>query len=259
MEVVVTSLVGLIPAAGQAKRLVPLPGSKELLPVAFTETIADGATLVRPKVVSQYVLEAMNLAGVDKAIMVLGKDKLDILRFYGNGGDFGIHLAYLVVDRLVGMPYTLNQAFPWLSGETVLFGMPDTIFTPRDAFAQLLRRHRATRAAVTLGLFPTNQPHRFGMVVLGAEDRIIQVIDKPEHTDLNLLWGIACWSPQFTAFLNEYLSKSLPSGREVVLSEVFQAAVDADLLIHGVRFEEGEYLDVGTPEDFRSAVQRFSR
>ena len=35
-------LIGLIPAAGKATRIAPLPGSKELFPVGFTETLVNG-------------------------------------------------------------------------------------------------------------------------------------------------------------------------------------------------------------------------
>ena len=50
-------IVGLIPAAGRATRLAPLPCSKELVPIGF-QTAADGADR-RPKPVSQYLLDRM--------------------------------------------------------------------------------------------------------------------------------------------------------------------------------------------------------
>jgi len=53
-------LVGLIPAAGQAKRVSPLPGSKELFPVGFREVEVGGHVQLRPKVVSQYLLDNMS-------------------------------------------------------------------------------------------------------------------------------------------------------------------------------------------------------
>ncbi len=50
-------VVGLVPAAGEAKRLGKLPCSKELFPVGF-HRVGDGGQ-VNPKVVSQYLLEKM--------------------------------------------------------------------------------------------------------------------------------------------------------------------------------------------------------
>lgn len=252
-------VVGLIPAAGRAKRLTLLPGSKELFPIGFYNATLGGRVCLRPKVVSHYLLEAMVLAGVTKVYMILSKEKCDILRYYGDGAEFGAPIAYLVIDHFSGMPYTLNQAQPWLMDDTVIFGMPDTLFTPTDVFVDLLKRHSATRDDLTIGLFPTSNPQRFGMVALAAGDRVLKVIDKPAQTNLTHMWGMACWSPCFTHFMGEYLQKiPPPSEREVVLGDVFQAAVDEGLNVGAVRFDDGQYIDVGIPEDLRYAIQRFS-
>ena len=62
-------IVGLVPAGGQGKRMGNLPLSKELFPVGFQAL--DGENLVRPKVVSYYLLEKYRKAG----IKVVGKIK----------------------------------------------------------------------------------------------------------------------------------------------------------------------------------------
>ncbi len=251
-------LIGLIPAAGQAKRISPLPYSKELLPIGFYELSVNGNVISRPKAVSQYVLESMVSAGVERVYIILNRNKFDILRYYGNGSEFGVSIAYLVVDHLGGMPYTLNQAQPWLTDETVLLGMPDTIFTPANAYVRLLTHHNADNDDLTIGLFRTNLPHRFGMVELTPDDRVLYIIDKPPQSDLIWMWGVACWSPQFTQFMNEFLSERPPAEREVVLGDIFQAAIQAGLQVRAVRFDEGTYLDIGTPEDLRLAIERVS-
>ncbi|MGH8730039.1 MAG: hypothetical protein ACREV9_18180, partial [Burkholderiales bacterium] len=57
------NVIGVIPAAGRALRLQPLPCSKELFPVGME----DG----RPKVVCHYLLEKMRAAGIAKACIVI--------------------------------------------------------------------------------------------------------------------------------------------------------------------------------------------
>lgn len=253
-----TTVVGLIPAAGRARRISPLPGSKELFPIGFCHTTEGSPSKIRAKVVSEYLLESMVLAGAKRIFMILNKRKWDILCYFGDGNKFGTAISYLVVDHLRGMPFTLNQARPWLKDETILFGMPDTIFTPRDAFVQLLGQHRQNGNDLTLGLFRTNTPHRFGMVGLGQSDHVALVVDKPAQTDLTYMWGIACWSSCFTSFLDDQLQNAVFNGREVVMGDIFQSAIEERLKVRGVRFDSGEYVDVGTPEDLRHAVQHFS-
>jgi glucose-1-phosphate thymidylyltransferase len=251
--------VGLIPAAGQAKRVSPLPGSKELFPIGFREVAIEGHVEIRPKVISQYLIDNMLRAGAGKIWMVLSKGKTDIMQYYGDGAGFGGHFAYLIMDRMWGMPYTLDQAWPWINHSYVLFGMPDTIFTPEDSFSKLVHAHDLTGADVTLGIFSTEHPEKLCPVLLDDSGRVLDMTDKPVKPTLRNTWGCACWSPSFTDFMHEYLCGLGQPGSEVVLADVFRAAIKADLNVRGVSFENGEYIDVGTPEDLVVAVHRFSK
>jgi glucose-1-phosphate thymidylyltransferase len=72
-----SKVVGLLPAGGKAKRIAPLPCSKELFPIGCQDLRQDLG--IRPKVVSHYLLEKMRLASVTKVYIVLRKGKyLDI-------------------------------------------------------------------------------------------------------------------------------------------------------------------------------------
>lgn len=252
-------VVGLIPAAGVAKRVSPLPSSKELFPVGFREIEIEGQLQIRPKVVSQYLLDGMFHAGAQKVWVVLGRHKPDIMQYYGDGTQYGGPMAFLVVENSLGMPHTLDQAWPWLSGDTVLFGMPDTIFAPSDTFARLLCQHRDSGCDVTLGIFPTDRPEKLCPVKLDRDGRVIGMTDKPPHSDIMNTWGCACWSPSFTEFMHCYLAQASSSHQEVVLASVFRAAIEAGLGVEGLFFADGEYIDIGTPEDLVMAVRRFSQ
>jgi glucose-1-phosphate thymidylyltransferase len=175
-------LVGLVPAAGQGKRVSLLPCSKEIFPVGFTVPEGNGDQQARPKPISLYLLERMMLAGVSRVIIVLSREKWDVVRYYGGGAQYGLDIAYLVQDNAWGMPYALAVASPWLDDATVLFGMPDTIFSPIDAYERLLIAHSKTDAELTLGLFPTATPQRFGMVAYDTSFRMLHTVDKPRQT-----------------------------------------------------------------------------
>jgi glucose-1-phosphate thymidylyltransferase len=137
----------------------------------------------------------------------------------------------------------------------VLFGFPDTIVEPDDAFSRLLATHRATEADLTLGLFPTDRPGAFGMVRLEG-DRPVELIDKPRETDLRLMYGMACWGPRVTALQPALLARA-PADRECVPGDIFAAAIAAGLRVRSVTFAEGRYLDVGTPAELNRAVERY--
>lgn len=255
-------LVGIIPAAGKGTRVTPLPGSKELFPVGFGEIEMEGKKRHYPKVVSQYLVDQMVTAGAEQIYMVISEGKWDILRYYGSGKRFGAHIVYLMVDDMIGMPYTINTAFPLVKDATVLFGMPDTIFRPDDALRLLLAQHERHKADLTLGLFATDQPWRFGMVGYDDEYRLTACIDKPGRTHFNFMWGNACWGPAFSKLLNDGIQAALSgesNKREIVLGDYFWKAVEAGLNVRVYPFDQGEYVDIGSPKDLMWAVRQFAQ
>jgi glucose-1-phosphate thymidylyltransferase len=166
-----------------------------------------------------------------------------------------------------GAPYTLNQAFPFLQDTLVALGFPDIIFQPDDAFVHLLARQAATNADVVLGLFPTDQPHTADMVDLGNNGQVRRIIVKPIQTNLRYTWIIAVWTPAFTHFMYEYLtaiqatdghdqaSNNRSEQREMFIGDVVQAAIEAGLRVEKFLFPDGNYLDIGTPDNLVKAVR----
>lgn len=158
--------IGLLPAGGQATRISPLPGSKELYPIGFRYQ-EDGG--LRPKVVSHYLLEKMRLAEIRKAYFVMRPGKWDIPTYYGDGSLLDMHLGYLTVHLPFGVPYTLDQAYPFVKDAIVALGFPDILFQPDDTFKRLLARLNTSSADVVINLLPFEHPHKGGMVDFDAE------------------------------------------------------------------------------------------
>lgn len=247
-------VIGLLPAGGQATRLSPLPLSKELYPIGF-RTDAEGKS--KPKVVGHYLLEKMRLAGIDKAFFILRSGKWDIPAYFGDGTLLDMHLAYLTVHVPYGVPYTLDQAYPFVSNAIVALGFPDILFQPENAYMQVLKRLTTNQTDVVLGLFPTQQYWKAGMVEFDAAGRVSQIIEKPQQTNLKYMWAIAVWNPRFTQFLHEYLQSYTP-GTELPIGNVIQAGIEAGLHVEAEAFSDGSYLDVGTPEDLARAIRELT-
>ncbi len=252
-------LIGLIPAAGSGTRISPLPSSKELFPIGFQKIQFGGNMQLRPKVISQYLIDNMLQAGVNKIFMILAREKTDIMQYFSRQKEYGNHLAYLIDDDVRGMPWTLDVAWPWIKERTVLFGMPDTIFTPRNAFALLMSQHRTNKADLTLGIFPTDSPEKLCPVTLDQTDRVLTMTDKPKVSSIMNTWGCGVWGHRFSEFMHGYLKSSFSNGGEIVLAEIFLAGIEAGLSTYGLFFADGEYIDTGTPTDLVRAVSRFSK
>lgn len=181
-----------------------------------------------------------------------------------------MNLGYLMMNLPFGVPYTLDQAYPFVQDSLIALGFPDILFQPDDAFARLLERQARTQADVVLGLFPTDRPQKAGMVDFDDEGIVRVIIEKPPQTDLRYMWAIAVWTPAFTQFLHEYLidieanklrndtDKILPARSELPIGDVIQAAIYNGMRVEAEVFPQGSYLDIGTPDDLVRAVANFA-
>jgi glucose-1-phosphate thymidylyltransferase len=253
-----TDWIALIPAAGRAERLGPLPCSKELLPVGFRETPRGPA----PKVACHHLLERFRAAGVRRAYLVIDESKWDIPRYLGTGELADLSLAYVVISGSRSVPETLDRAWPFIQDARIALGFPDILFEPADAYARLIERQEATGADLVLGLFPTARCQTTDMVDLGPDGRVRRLEIRPASTELRYNWLIAVWGSAFTRHLHDTVaaaSDTPGTGRELQIGAVVQGAVDAGLHVEGVEFPAGSFRDIGTPADLAAAMREGAR
>jgi glucose-1-phosphate thymidylyltransferase len=252
--------IGLIPAAGTASRLGSLPFSKELLPIGFNEGKKDSGL----KAVSTYLLEKFHQAGVRKVYTVIRKGKWDILNYYGDGSKIGVHLAYLIAAHSFGVPYTLDQVYPFVKTSKIFVGFPDILFEPENAFSLADAALGKRGADIILGLYPVkdkNQKQKCDMVQFNKHGRISKIIVKPESTDLEFNWIFSIWKPTFTVFMHRYLKYDLakrqkkPNQAEIHLGHVIQAAIENGFSVVGHPFPDYHFIDVGTADNLAQAIK----
>ena len=96
------------------------------------------------------------------------------------------------------------------------------------------------------------------MVEIDDGGRVLSTIDKPAQTDLRLMWGACCWSPRFTALLGEFVDGTEFAGKELVLGDVFDLALERGMNVVGLPFEDGKYIDIGTTDELNAALKQFN-
>jgi glucose-1-phosphate thymidylyltransferase len=250
-------VVAVIPAAGSAARLSPLPCSKELYPIGL-HTEGDGVQ--RPKVVAQYLLEKLKRAGIAKVFISLRRGKADIMNYFGEGKSLGLDIAYLVTEVPYGAPYTIDRAHEFVKDDIVALGFPDILFDADEAFSALLHRLSQTQADVVLGLFPADRPDKCDMVAVDAAGVVEQIVIKQKDCVLTETWGIAVWAPRFSAYLHGYLKTHLSgaaTAKELFVGDVIRAAIADGLRVEAIRVSDSPFIDIGTPEDLARAVDRY--
>ena len=252
-------VLGLIPAAGHATRLAPLPFSKELYPIGWKRG-ADGNEQ-RPKVACHYLLEKMRRADITKAYIVVREGKWDIPAYLRDGSMLGMHLGYCVVGATSGPPYTLDEAYPFVRHSVVAFGFPDILFEGDDAFCELLSQQARGHADIVLGVFPADRPQKMDMVEITEDGRVTNLLIQPRETQLQYSWDVAVWTPAFTEFMHAYLAakkKFATTPSELSVGHVIQAAISDGVRTQAVTVSAKPYCDIGTPEGLTQALGRFA-
>jgi dTDP-glucose pyrophosphorylase len=234
---------GIIPAAGKGSRIQPLAFSKELLPVGSE---FEGP-VERPRAVSEYLIERMIAAGVDRLCFVISPGKYDIVDYYAEGVK-PAHAAYVVQPQPTGLCDSIFRAIPLIAAnaEPVLVGLPDTIWFPREGFRALPDDRLAFL------LFPVDQPQYFDAVVTREDGAVLEIQVKQPGASSNWIWG-AFKMPG--SVLHDLHALWLERKREdeylgTLVNEYLRRGGQAV----GVRAGE-RYVDVGTFNGYREALQ----
>jgi len=231
-------MLGIVPAAGIATRLQPLGGSKELLPLGWAGK--------RLRVVADYLLERMEVAGVDRVCMVIAPQKADLLRFFA-ASPLASRLFFVVQPKPAGLCDAVFRAAPFVAAdEHVLIGLPDTVWLPQQAYAHALR------PAIHLITFPVEQPEHFDAVIAAAGDRVARVeVKRPGDTGRRVWGAITAPGSEFLALHRLWRERH---GRDEYLGDLFNAAIAAG---QAVTFDQQgtHYWDIGTPAGYARAWQ----
>lgn len=231
---------GIIPAAGRGSRIQPLAFSKELLPVGSR---LDGAT-ERPCAVSEYLVERMIHGGADKICFVISPGKADIVEYFG--GAYGpASIAYVVQPQPVGLCDAIFCANPLIApDEQVLVGLPDTVWFPEAALAEL-------PDALSFLLFPVERPEFFDAVVMDKAGRIREIQVKQKDAASNWIWGAFKMPGRVLHDLKAlWIARDR---RDEYIGTLINAYIAAGGEAVGVKAGRS-YVDVGTLNGYRAAI-----
>jgi glucose-1-phosphate thymidylyltransferase len=238
-------VIALIPAAGEAKRFGRLPCSKEMLPIG---TQYDESLLKHePKVLISHLLDHLREASIKKAYIILKKGKWDIPNYIGDGSGFGFNVGYLIRNLPYGVPFTLEQAFPFVRNNLVALGFADTVYNCSDMFPKMLEKLDRGISQIVLGLFPADETGNADRVEIDDKGVVSRIICKPEKSDAPMVWATAVWKPGFTNFMHRYVTGIDVStvNNEIDIGHVVQASIEKGITVEGVQVSSHPPFDVG--------------
>jgi len=236
---------GVIMAGGRGTRLQPLTDHrpKPMVPL-----------LGRP--VIDYVKDSMLEAGVSKVVVTTGYRGDDLATHVSTWSEDGVHARVNRESTPMGTAGSVRLLSDVLTS-TFIVGSGDGVSTLD--LGSLLAHHRATGAALTIGLVEVDDPSSFGIVGLGATNQaevdgdlrggfVRRFAEKPAPEDafsrlINA--GVYIVEPEALAMV--------PAGVKYDFSrDLFPSMLEAGLPIAGLTLD-GLWFDIGEPHHLLEA------
>lgn len=255
----------MIPAAGFARRLPGIRGSKEAHPIPPRGDPAVAATL-----------RAMARADVRDVIVVTRPEKRDLVQALGDGRTWGVTLEYVYTEPTRGPAETIDRAWELLQGSNVAFSFGDILMKAEDPFSPLLEalgpfspstdpptdagRRPTTEGAppaAVLGLFPISPLQPADPVRLTPEGHVAEILPKGAPPPGPWCWGIAAWSPRVTTFIHARVDRESKGkdGHELGIGAVLNDALSQGMPMTARPVSREPFLDIGTPRGLRWAEE----
>jgi UDP-N-acetylglucosamine diphosphorylase / glucose-1-phosphate thymidylyltransferase / UDP-N-acetylgalactosamine diphosphorylase / glucosamine-1-phosphate N-acetyltransferase / galactosamine-1-phosphate N-acetyltransferase len=235
------SMKGVIPAAGRGTRLEPV-----------TLAIPKELLIVGDKAIIEYVIEAMKSVGITDITIVVGWRKHAILDYLGSGERLGVKLTYVVQDNRTGLAKAVQTAEHVIGDEPFLVILGDNFFYPQTFLKDILAFHKAKKADATIGVAEIEDTTRHGMIRPGPDNRILDMVEKPQPKDTPSNLGII-GVYIFSSSIFDAIKKIKPGvNNEYQLTDAIKKLIDTGSHVYYTKID-GKHIDIGTMNDLKKA------
>ncbi len=232
----------LILAGGKGTRLRPLTvyTPKPIVPV-----------LNRPFLL--YQIDILRRSGITDITLSLSYQPAKIEEVLGDGSDFGVSLKYVTEPIPLGTAGAYKFAAENYDDTMLVFN--GDIITDLK-LADLIARHKDSKAEATIALKPVEDPSAYGLVETDKDNRVLNFLEKPKPEQLKDLK---------VNTINAGIYVLEPSILEMIVpneNTSFEYNVFPQILEKGDRFsafvmDENYWRDIGNPASYLAAHHDF--
>jgi bifunctional UDP-N-acetylglucosamine pyrophosphorylase/glucosamine-1-phosphate N-acetyltransferase len=223
-------LKALVLAAGKGERLLPIT---EHCPKVLVPLVG------RPLI--DYLMDDLAQLRLDEIVVVLGHRSDLVKNHLGDGSRYGTKVSYVHQKRLTGEAEALLVAEELLSGENSFLVVDGDFVAGSGLVEKTMNVGLSKDADITVALTQVSDPSQYGVVKLGKDDRLLDIIEKPPRAK----------APSNLAVSSAYLFKpSIFDGLHKIhhLERAMAMMMKSGAKGYGAIWD-GEWIDIGRPWD----------
>lgn len=225
----------IIQAGGQGTRLRPytliLP--KPMMPVG------DHAVI-------ELLLRWVRRNGIEEVMVTTGYLGHLLRMLCGDGSRWDLRIQYTEEEQPLGTLGAIGLAADWLDEPFLVLN--GDLITDLDLRA-LMRFHREHGEALTIAVKQTPVPVNMGVFEYDSGGRVTEFKEKPTLTYCANM-GIYCMDPSIV----KLIPRGVPFGFDHLMYRMLDEGLPARVFEH-----QGQFMDIGRPEDFVQAQELAER
>ena len=227
-------------------RAVILAGGKGTRLRPYTITLPKPLVPVGDELpILEIVIRQLGKAGFDRITMAVNHMANLIMAFFGDGSRWNTKIDYSLEEANLSTigPLTLIPDLP----EHFLV-MNGDILCDLD-YGEFYKYHMKVRNDVTVSVFKRAEKIDFGVLKYDSNHRATEFVEKPTY-EFDVSMGVYC----FSRGVIERLPKGKPYGFDQLMIDGIKGGQKI-----GVRPFNGFWLDLGRPEDFDLANEKYQQ
>jgi glucose-1-phosphate thymidylyltransferase len=193
-------------------------------------------------------VEQLVAAGITEIGVVVGDTAPQVRAALGDGSAFGARFTFLAQAAPLGIAHTLVVAREFLGQSPFALFLGDNFL--RGGIVHLVQRFLQEGPAAQVQLARVPRPQEFGVAELGADGRLLRVVEKPPEPPSNLvLTGVYFFRP----IVHDVVAGLRPSARgELEITEAIQGLIDQGERVDACPIED-HWIDTGRMGDILAA------